>query len=214
MSEDVHELLGAYVLGGLTADERHSFDSHLPGCGRCRSELAAAAPIPALLAQLSIPAYRQPSPGRLGVLLKAVAERERRRARTRWHAGIAAACALVIGLGVGVGVGLVRGTTLPTRGRTLPVVSMSGEAVTGRATLMGKPWGTAVEIELSGLPAAGPFTLQVSDGHGHTDPAATWAPTGNGRAIVQGASPLATANVVTLTITGPGGEPLAMAEAS
>ncbi len=212
MSEDVHELLGAYVLGGLTADERHAFDSHLPGCGRCRSELAAAAPIPALLGQLSIPAFRQPSPGMLGTLLKAVAARERRRARTRWYAGIAAACALVVGLSVSLGV--VRGTTLPTRGRTLPVVSMNGEAVTGRATLTGKPWGTAVEIELSGLPAAGPFTLQVSDGHGHADPAATWAPTGNGRAIVQGASPLVTANVATLTVTGPDGAPLAVAEAS
>jgi anti-sigma factor RsiW len=50
--DEPHDLLGAYVLGGLDADERRQFEDHLRGCSRCRRDVADCAPLPALLAKV------------------------------------------------------------------------------------------------------------------------------------------------------------------
>ena len=44
-----HVLLGAYVLGGLRADEMQTFTEHLPACPACLRELEAIATLPELL---------------------------------------------------------------------------------------------------------------------------------------------------------------------
>jgi hypothetical protein len=47
-AEDVHVLLGAFVLGALTCKDRGAFEAHLPWCAPCRSELADLAGVIAL----------------------------------------------------------------------------------------------------------------------------------------------------------------------
>lgn len=56
---------GAYHDGELTPDERTSFESHLPGCGECRAELAELARMSALFAAARIPDMPQRTRERL-----------------------------------------------------------------------------------------------------------------------------------------------------
>jgi anti-sigma-K factor RskA len=46
----VHELTAAYALDALDDDERRAFEEHLPGCARCREEVADLSQTAALLA--------------------------------------------------------------------------------------------------------------------------------------------------------------------
>ncbi|WP_281445365.1 zf-HC2 domain-containing protein, partial [Paenarthrobacter nicotinovorans] len=45
----VHQLLGAYLLGGLEPGEARTFEEHLESCADCRRELEELASLPALL---------------------------------------------------------------------------------------------------------------------------------------------------------------------
>ena len=53
--KEVHELLGAYLLGGLDDADRLRFEEHLKQCGTCRSELSDLESLPALLDALPVP---------------------------------------------------------------------------------------------------------------------------------------------------------------
>ncbi|ACL41465.1 putative transmembrane anti-sigma factor [Pseudarthrobacter chlorophenolicus A6] len=55
MTADPHQLLGAYLLGGLDAGERAVFEAHLGRCRACRDELAGLETLPALLDALPVP---------------------------------------------------------------------------------------------------------------------------------------------------------------
>ena len=66
--EEPHILLGAYVLGGLSDEDRQAFSDHLRSCRECQDEYDLVAGIPRLLdlvepADLKLPA-RSPSAGR------------------------------------------------------------------------------------------------------------------------------------------------------
>lgn len=47
--ERMHELLGAFVLGGLDDEDQHAFTAHLRTCAVCQREAAALSGIPGLL---------------------------------------------------------------------------------------------------------------------------------------------------------------------
>jgi anti-sigma factor RsiW len=102
MTGSVHLLLGAYVLGGLSTDERRIFEQHLDGCARCRAELAAAAPIPGMLRRVpGEPGAGTPVPdgGVPPALLSAVREQRRRQRLVRWIAVSLVVCvAVVVGI--------------------------------------------------------------------------------------------------------------------
>ena len=57
----VHELTAAYALDALDEDERRAFEEHLPGCARCREELADVSQTAALLAYGAPPATPPPA---------------------------------------------------------------------------------------------------------------------------------------------------------
>lgn len=46
---EIEEMLGAYALDAVDADERAEIDAHLAGCPRCRAELAAHLEVAAML---------------------------------------------------------------------------------------------------------------------------------------------------------------------
>jgi len=48
--EQIDELLGAYCLDAVDADERDAIEAHLPDCPRCRAEVAELREVAALLA--------------------------------------------------------------------------------------------------------------------------------------------------------------------
>ncbi|MHB8275709.1 MAG: sigma-70 family RNA polymerase sigma factor [Dermatophilaceae bacterium] len=76
--EQVHLLLGAYLLGGLGDTDRQAFEEHLPTCTMCRDELRRIAPVPGLLRRLQQPTL--PPDQLLPALLSSVrAQRTRQR---------------------------------------------------------------------------------------------------------------------------------------
>ncbi len=96
-------------------------------------------------------------------------------------------------------------TGSPTAARTVSLSAQRSGRVHGRAVLVTKPWGTAVQLSLTGLPAAGPFELQVAESAGVYEDSATWGATSNGVVDVQGATSIAAGHVATIRVLGPSG---------
>ncbi len=71
-----------------------------------------------------------------------------------------------------------------------------------------KPWGTAITVDLAGLPLQGRFVLQTTARDGHREQAATWAATPTGAVTVVGAASVTPADVTSVAVLGPAGEEL------
>ncbi len=221
--EQVRLLLGAYVLGGLDDADLHAVQEHLPDCPSCRDELSSLAALPALLRRRS-----QPDPSQLGAddaplptqllpaLLRQVsAQRNRDQRRLRLRLAVAAVALVALGLGTGtLAARALRAPAAPAvaGAREATFSSAAGAATTGRLQLLAKPWGTAVSIELSGLPRSGRFVLQTTDAAGAHEQAATWGATGNGVVRVVGATSWRPDDVTQVAVVGAGGEVLAVAQ--
>ena len=76
-SDDLHVLLGAYVLGGLSDDDHRAYSEHLRTCTQCQAEIGQISGLPRLL-DLAGPEgglhLVQPPPGVPVPLMKAIAE--------------------------------------------------------------------------------------------------------------------------------------------
>ncbi len=178
---DVHQLLGAFVLGGLSPQEHHTFTTHLRTCETCQQEAAQLSSLPSLLALVDpaaipdgtddavVPEQEQVVP--TNDLLHAV---RRRRLRTRWLLA-AAAVALVLG-GVAGGVAFA-----PTGGgpdqaaRRVTATGTAGSPTTAQIALVPRGWGTQVDLQARDLPTSGVFYLQVIDKQGHSWDIASWS---------------------------------------
>ncbi|MEA3551394.1 MULTISPECIES: zf-HC2 domain-containing protein [Micrococcaceae] len=190
-----HQLLGAYLLGGLDAKDLETFEAHLQECGKCRDELAGLEKIPVLLDALPVPdaVALTAVPGRLpdpvpspdpAPLLRKLAHR-RRTLRRRWTALAAAAAAACLALGLAGGPLLARP---PQPDATYSV--QSGGGLQFRVDLARKTWGTELAVNGSSLPAEGTLSLWVRDRDGGEDRACAWTATPSGRVKVTGATPL------------------------
>lgn len=202
MTDDVHQLLGAYVLGGLDAADRERFASHLPDCAACRDELARSAVVPALLRRVDGlwepdqgPAAEPPA----ALLAEVRHERSRRRQR---HLLVAAA-ALVVGLlGGALAGGALAGRT-PSSDDPALVASLDGAAgstSSGQVALTAKPWGTAVSMVVRDLPEDGRFELRVVGADGQAQTACSWSATGRPEVTVTGATGLSVASIDRLEV--------------
>lgn len=189
-----HQLLGAYVLGGLDAEDLKIFDAHLQVCGKCRTELSLLEKVPVLLDALPVPeavaltvasggpeplAPSDPAP-----LLRGLARR-RRTLRRRWLALAGAAAAACLALGLAVGPLLVRA---PQPDASYSVQSAAGLQFS--IDLARKTWGTELAVNGSSLPQDGTLSLWVRDRAGGEDRACAWTATPSGRVKVTGATPI------------------------
>ena len=185
--------LGSYLLGSLEPTERAAVEAHLAGCATCREELASFAALPALMSRVGVDQVREPPPpvppAVLGRALEAVAAE---RAGTlvhlhRWRLAtvLSAAAAVVVAVVLGV-------TTVAARPATTPggvaLVAAAGVTASGTATLEAKPWGTAITLQLHGLPQGGDFSAWVTADDGTRSIAATWSPTPDGHVVLTGAA--------------------------
>lgn len=193
MSGEPHILLGAYILGGLDADERRRFEAHLDMCAQCRAEAAEFAPLPALLGKADR-ADLEPESEVLGAdvlpLREALATRRaamRRRNRSKLVGGALAATAAA-SAAVVIGVVAIPGGEQSPPGSGTFAMRPAAADVAGVVTLTPKPWGTAISLDLQKLPPGGVFTLRTMDDDGGMQPAANWAATPNGVGIVEGAT--------------------------
>jgi anti-sigma-K factor RskA len=196
-----HHLLGAYVLGGLDAEDLASFQVHLRECAECRAELARLENVPALLDALPVPdavaltvgaASAAPAPAVAGApasLLTKLAHR-RRNVRRRWGAlaGVAAAACLAVGLAAGP---LLNRPPQPDATYSV----QSGGGLQFSIDMAKKTWGTELAVNGSSLPSDGTLSLWVRDSAGGEDRACAWTATPSGRVKVTGATPVQLASI-------------------
>jgi anti-sigma factor RsiW len=176
----VRELLGAYLVGALAADEQRLVADHLRTCPACQEELAVLAPLPALLRRAAqgggAPPGSAPSePGGAEVIpaseqtlvevLSARCGRAVRDRRRRVLGRVAVVVALSLGA-AGLAVGLVRAGTGKVGAHQAPVAASTrlrapsrGGPALGTVQLVPKAWGTQVELVLRDEPA-GTTTLR------------------------------------------------------
>lgn len=210
--EDVRLLLGAYVLGGLGDTDLRRVQDHLPLCATCRDELASLAVLPGLLRR------RPPdSPSRgnlqpplqlLPALLREVAA-QRRQARRHSSLRLAVAAATVAALTAGGGALLSRDTI--AAGAQTSFGAAAGSSASGRVQLIAKPWGTALTVDLAGLPRSGRFVLQTTGRNGAHEQAASWGATATGAVKVVGATSLTPHDVARIAVVNADGQVVAVA---
>jgi putative zinc finger protein len=167
--------LGAYVLGALDGPERLATEEHLRECAHCREELVRLAPLPGLLAQVSLDELGEPE----GELLRepvpawtAPSDSLPWWRRTRVLAAAAAVVAILSAVGIaGVVVGQDSSTeTAAATWSTTP----SSTGVDATATLSARGWGTNVELAMDDLPAGQRCRLVVWSDDGRVETAGWW----------------------------------------
>jgi hypothetical protein len=220
---DLHQLLGAYVLGGLEPAEASLFEQHLAGCADCRRELDELASLPALLDALpvadAVAVTGTPSPsapaaeatslgvasaGDAAALLEELAVR-RRKSRRRWAAAAPAAAAACLALGV---------VAAPLFNQPPPAdASYSVEAPGGlqvQLALMKKAWGTEVSFTGTSLPTRGTLSLWVKGRDGTEDRACSWSATPGGRSRITGATPAQISTISSVELRNEGQQTVAV----
>jgi hypothetical protein len=229
--DELHRLLGGYLLGGLDEADTDRLDAHLLDCDECRDELDRLSPVPELLRRLPdaqreagpdakplISMSARPSEENIEVLLhrmRAEHARENRRAGVRW---LAAAAVVVVAAAIGFGV--LRGGEQNRPPQALPSPELvtarfeaaQGSGMTGQAVLTPKQWGVSVALDVTKLRGQGPFLCQVRSMQGEVEQAAIWGPTQSGNAKVIGASSIQLRNVQSVTVADRDGHPLGTAK--
>jgi anti-sigma factor RsiW len=177
--------LGVYLLGATEPGERVQVEDHLASCPRCREELAALAGLPALLRKVpadeAVRAWADDGavqlPGRpLEALLSRVAViRGRRR---RWAA--AAAAVLVAGLAAATGVQVLHaGAASPPAAAAArwAATATGADPATGvwaAIRYAARPWGSELEVRVTGIPVGTRCQLWVTGAHGQDIAAGGW----------------------------------------
>jgi hypothetical protein len=171
-----HVDVGAYVLGILDEVDHNRFEAHLVECHQCQAELQALSALPDVLDAIrddeTIRA-RKPEIGDrvlIGALDEVAAMRRRRRQAT-WLA-VAAAAVLIVAAPLAAirlteqfptQVAAPPGGSALTSGNSAPKKVVSGTGANGVTTvdisITGKPWGSAIELELSGI--SGPLRCHL-----------------------------------------------------
>ncbi|WP_458108496.1 zf-HC2 domain-containing protein [Arthrobacter sp. R3-55] len=198
----VHQLLGAYLLGGLEADEARTFEDHLATCAECRRELEELESLPALLDAVpradAVALTVVGGPDTLSPLEpEALPEKvlvdlsvRRKKSRRRWAAvvgAVAAAC---------LAVGFLAGPLLNQPPK--PDASYSVQADNGLQLTVGmvkKNWGTELAVEGRSMPLEGTLYLWVKGRDGAEERTCGWTATQSGRIKITGATPVQLAGI-------------------
>jgi Putative zinc-finger len=151
------ERLGAFALGHLDADERAAVQAHLDGCSECRAEAESLAAVARVL-PVADPdrlgaAETAPSSVARRVFARIDSERQSRRRGRRLRLGLALAGATAAIAAIVVGAFVVSDSdpsgpaTEQVAFRDLPRNVHIGAGLTPR------PWGTQIDLYVSGVPS-------------------------------------------------------------
>ena len=185
----VREMLGALLLGHLSASEEAAVRSHLDGCPDCRSELAEIAPVAEALSSVDpnwLSDKATPAPDLGDRIAVAVARERRERERERRGRRIMLAAAAVLAVlaigGLGALVGNRTATPAPLAGPTVPVepvaVTSSLASVDASAGVVAHTWGVEIKLEAVGLRSGESYTAIVKTTDGRRRPAGAYVGTG------------------------------------
>jgi hypothetical protein len=225
--EELHVLLGAFVLGGLDPEDHRAFTRHLRSCQECQREAAQLSGLPAMLdlvepsEVLAVPfeASSSASVGEgatvlvpRGLLQRVRADRRRR----RWRIVAAAAVLAVLAGGIGAAIGPVmsRLNAPATRGLVAvaaPAASGQSSAARVEIDLVTRTWGTQLDLRGSSLPAGQVLYLAVTDKEGHSYDVASWTGTPSGRATLSAACWMKSDDIATVKVRTRTGEAVATA---
>jgi hypothetical protein len=212
--DDLHLLLGAFVLGGLDPEEHQAFTRHLRHCPACQQESAQLSGLPALLdlvdatqveaavAELGMP-DAAPPPAPAVLVPPALLERMRAdRRRRRWRIGVAAAVLAILAGGVGAAVGPLLGrlSAPPSRPLVATAAPTPGAAPQVEIDLVTRAWGTQLDLRGTSLPPGQVLYLSVTDREGHAYDVASWTGTPSGRATLTAACWMPTANIAQVQV--------------
>jgi anti-sigma factor RsiW len=179
---DTRQALGVYVLGAIDPAERSQVDRHVTGCQECRDELAGLAGLPALLSRVSAdevgrisledadaaPVGATPPGDLLESALSLTAARRRR--QHRWQAAAAAAAGVVAAAGIVAGLRLASGApasaSAPPASWPTARTTSALSGVTATLRYDREPWGTAMDIQVIGVPSGTTCQLWVTDAQG------------------------------------------------
>ena len=207
---EIRQLLGVYVVGAIDPAERALVDEHLGQCQLCRDELAGLAGLPAMMSRVPVadvewldtavtelPALQEPSEEMLASLVRQVSVKRRSRLR---RSMVAVAAAAVIAAG---GAAATMQLTGP------PAVSNDvAQAASGRvaAVVDYSPtgWGTAMRVQVSGIPSGTKCQFWVVGKDGRASYAGAWTVGGSlygGKAWYSASSPWKAGSVNSFRIT-------------
>ncbi|MDQ0676746.1 hypothetical protein QFZ30_000128 [Arthrobacter pascens] len=203
---ELHQLLGAYLLGGLDAEDTLRFQAHIQECADCQAELAELEKLPTLLNALPVPdavaltasrgtaAGAEPVPSVPRAVLDRLAARRRtsRRRRAALVGAVAAAC-LALGLAAGP---VLNRPPQPDASYSV----QSGDGLRFSIDLARKTWGTELAVNGSSLPLDGTLSLWIRDRDGGEDRACAWTATPSGRVKVTGATPVQLASIASVEL--------------
>lgn len=219
---ELRPALGVYILGAISPADRAAVERHLARCTDCRAELAGLAALPGRLG--SVPAAdmsamasdERDRPGRderpPDVPLQALLDRvARTRRHLRWRRLAVAAAAVAIAGGTAAGAGVLSARPSAPAMPWAATVSGSGPR-TGMSAIVKyrrRPWGLALEVQVSGISPGTRCELQVVDARGQEVPAGGWmVAAGHAWAWYPASSPLPGADVRGFLITTAGGKDL------
>jgi|HubBroStandDraft_6_1064221.scaffolds.fasta_scaffold755935_1 hypothetical protein len=223
---EIRHALGVYVLGAISPADRSTVERHLARCAGCRAELAGLAALPGRLG--SVPASdmarmagdERGGPGRgerpPGVPLQTLLDRSariRRRLRWRWLA-VVAAVVVIVGGGAVAGSRVLSSPATPPPAPAGPwAATVTGsDPQTGMSATVeyrSRPWGLALQVQVSGISPGTRCELQVVDAGGQDVPAGGWmVAVGHAWAWYPASSSLAAGNVRGFLITTAHGKDL------
>lgn len=223
--DDVHLLLGAFVLGGLSDAEHRLFTQHLRTCPACQGELAQVSGLPALLGlvdpatlptgepagALTSPAEPEATPyGEPQAPVALLAEVRRRRVRRRWVMAAAAAALVVAGTLSGLTLAPVVQEWRAGSDRIV-ATGPPGSRTVVNIDLVPQTWGTQMTLQGDNLPTDGVFYLEVTDRQGRQWEVASWTGTPSGRTELSAACWVERSTISKLVIQTRDGSPVAEA---
>jgi len=188
---EIKQALGVYVLGAIEPAERALVDEHLPTCQECREELASLAGLPAMLRKVPIVeaerlAAAEQDPELAGVpsaemLTSLIARTTNVRRIHRWRTVAAAAAVAIVALGGGAFVASAlqpSGAPAPPGHTHVAWSQASGSSPVSGAHLTVRyrhqPWGTQMEVNVTGLQPGSVCEFQVTDVTGARSVVGSW----------------------------------------
>lgn len=190
---EIRQALGVYVLGAIDPAERAQVDEHLSSCPECREELANLAGLPAMLRKVPIveaerlAAYEQ-DPELAGVpsaeMLTSLIDRTANVRRIhRWRTVAAAAAVAIVALGGGAfAANALQPSGAPQAG-VAQIGTVAWQQTSGNGPVAGahltvryrhEPWGTRMEVNVTGLQPGNVCELQVTDATGGKSVVGSW----------------------------------------